>query len=111
MFVHPGEVERPGFTDRVASVTAVNVNLGNEAGPVTAKVVAAEAGMLAFVTPDQPLRSGFGRPRSSARPSAGNWADHRFISARASAKPGNTSPRSHQDQVRAQSKKNLEKLT
>jgi Bacterial Ig-like domain len=43
---------------QVSTVTALTVNLRSEAGPVGAKVVAAEAGMLAFVTPDQPLSPG-----------------------------------------------------
>ena len=40
---------------QVTTVTAVTVNLRDETGPVAAKVVAAEAGMLAFVTPDNAL--------------------------------------------------------
>jgi RHS repeat-associated protein len=40
---------------QVITVSAVTVTLRDEAGPVFAKVVAAEGGMLAFVTPDSAL--------------------------------------------------------
>ena len=40
---------------QVTTVSALTLNLREEAGPVAAKVVAAEGGMLAFVTPESAL--------------------------------------------------------